>query len=280
MNKANVVLFTFIKTESIDSILSIIVKYMPEKLYLVMDQPRNSEDESHQELLKKKIENVANQLTINYLIPEKHIGISGIFDFALDNIFQEEERIIILEDDTVPSFNFFQFCNQQLEIYQNNNDVTSVLGTNMMKSNSDKNEYFIATFGFPFWGWATWKSKWLAQPRTDDFFEMVNSNNNKLNEMVQTFVQTKGMNISWDVRWCLYQYLNNFKVVIPSQNMITNTGFNQFATFTKNQSSVFKELPLQGNESENWKIMDNENSKLVTEEYINQTNLKIKLNAF
>lgn len=270
MSKANVVLFTFIKTESIDTILTLIVNYKPEKLYLVMDQPRNSDDESHQIVLKKKIEQVANQLTIKYFIPKKHIGISGIFDFALDQVFLEEERIIILEDDTVPSFNFFQFCNKQLETYQNNLDVTSIMGTNMMKSNLTKNEYFFSSFGFPFWGWATWKSKWLAQPRTDDFFVITNSDNHKLHEMVQTFVQTKGMNISWDVRWCLYQYMNNLKVVIPSQNMITNTGFNQFATFTKNQSSIFKELPLQEIDAENWQIMDNENSKLIADEYINQ----------
>lgn len=270
MNKANVVLFTFIKSASIDIILSSIVKYKPEKLYLVIDQPRNAEDESHQIILKEKIKQFSNFLTINYLIPQQHIGIAGIFDFAFDKVFQEEDRIIILEDDTVPSYNFFQFCNEQLENYQDNLDVTSVLGTNMMNNNSNKNEYFLSSFGFPFWGWATWKTKWLAQPRTDDFFNMSHANNSKLNEIVQTFVQTKGMNISWDVRWCLYQYLNNLKVVIPSQNMIANTGFNQLATFTKNEQSVFKELPIQQLETKNWQIMTNENSKIIADEYINQ----------
>lgn len=272
--KSNVVLFAFIKNQALQTILSHIQNYEPACLYVVIDLPRNENEMLLQQEVKKTIAGFENKLNVHYLIPKTHKGLGFIFDFALDAIFEMEDRIIILEDDTIPSINFFQFCNDQLDAHQTDKNITSIIGTNMQNS-SDLNGYFSAQVGFPFWGWATWKEKWLAQPKTDDFYQFITSKNTKIDHIINTFVKTKGSNISWDLRWCVYQYLSNSKVVLPTQNMITNNGFNHLASFTKNENSLFKNLPLSTSENSNWQKLSTEKELEFELDYIDQVHLFI-----
>lgn len=274
MNKSNIVLFVYKKNTALQSILSQIKNYEPECLYVVIDLPINEEEFSLQQEVKKTIKSFENQINISYLTPQSHQGLGFVFDFALDTIFEIEDRIIILEDDTIPSVNFFHFCNDQLGAHQTDKKITSIIGTNM-QNRSDINGYFSAQIGFPFWGWATWKEKWMAQPKSDDFYQLIISKNTKIEHIINTFVKTKGTNISWDLRWCVYQFLSNCKVILPTQNMITNNGFNSLASFTKNENSAFKNLPLSTNENNMWQLLSAEKEHEFESDYIDQVHLFI-----
>lgn len=244
MNKANVILFTFIKSNALVAVLNSISAYKPQSLYIVTDLPRNEMDEGYQEVIRNIILSYKNKINIVTVSPTTHLGISKIVDFGLDTIFQSEDRLIILEDDTIPSLSFFDFCNLALNKYQDDRSISSIMGTNLLANNIHTG-CFTSHFGFPYWGWATWKSRWTEMPKTDIFFELMPSNNEKLNEILTTFSVTKGLNISWDVRWSIYQYMHNLLVLLPDVNLVSNEGFNQMATFTKNENSVFKSLPAQ-----------------------------------
>lgn len=252
MNKTNVALFTFIKSNSLDEILSKVLAYDPTKLYLILDPVSNEADLVHQQKIKEIISGYQTQINIQLIIPETHLGIAKIFDFAMEQIFKLEDQIIILEDDTVPSTSFFDFCNVALNQHKNDQTIGSVMGTNLLEENTNIG-FFKSNFGFPYWGWATWKNRWSNIPKDDSFFEYTPSENSKLNEILQTFIGTKGINVSWDVRWSIYQYMKGMDVVLPSINLISNRGFNEMATFTKNGNSVFSNLPNASNQNNiNW----------------------------
>lgn len=265
MNKANVVLFTFIKSNAINAVLGGILEYNPEKLYIVSDLPRNELDKDCQKIINDTIESYNGKFNIVKITPPMHMGISKIVDFGLDTIFKTEEQLIILEDDTIPSSSFFEFCNMSLHHYHEDKSISSIMGTNLLP-NQFHTGSFTSKFGFPYWGWATWKSKWINMPKSDGFFELHLSDDSILNEMLQTFYGTKGMNISWDVRWSIYQYMNNLEVLLPDVNLVSNDGFNQMATFTKNENSVFKSLPaITLNSSMNCGIITNRQAELENE---------------
>ncbi|MFN9581934.1 MAG: hypothetical protein ACK566_04590 [Bacteroidota bacterium] len=268
MNKANVVLFTFIKSNAINAVLGSIHEYNPEKLYIISDLPRNELDKECQKIINNTIESFKGKINIVKITPPTHMGISKIVDFGLDTIFKTEEQLIILEDDTIPSSTFFEFCNMSLHHYQEDKSISSIMGTNLLP-NQFHTGAFTSKFGFPYWGWATWKSKWVNMPKSDDFFELHLSDDARLNEILQTFYGTKGMNISWDVRWSIYQYINNLRVLLPDVNLVSNDGFNQMATFTKNENSVFKGLPaITLSSTMNCGIINNRQAELETE-YLN-----------
>jgi hypothetical protein len=242
----NVALFTFIKSNSLDEILSGVLAYNPAKLYLVIDPVSNEADLVHQQKIKEIVFGYQTKINIQFIKPETHLGIAKIFDFAMEQIFNSEDQIIILEDDTIPSSSFFDFCNVGLNKYKNDETVGSIMGANLLEGNTEIG-FFKSNFGFPYWGWATWKNRWINMPKDDNFFEYTASENSKLNEILQTFIGTKGINVSWDVRWCIYQYMKGMDVVVPSVNLISNRGFNEMATFTKNGQSMFSNLPNASN---------------------------------
>jgi len=242
MNKTNVILFTFIKSKSLDSILNQVLAYSPQILYIVSDLTRNNTDLEYQKEVVRIVNSFNDRLNIVLLSPNEHLGISKIVDFGLDTIFEKEEQIIILEDDNVPSHSFFDFCNLTLNLFKEDSNIGSVIGSNLI-NNTIHTCCFKSRFGLPYWGWATWKNKWCKLPKSDTFFESKFSGNPALDDILYTLYNTKGGNVSWDVRWSIYQYLNNLAVILPDINLVSNEGFSPLGTFTKNENSAFKLLP-------------------------------------
>lgn len=237
MNRpVNVVLFLYRKTESVPSILQQLNLYKPEKLYLVLDRS-DRETESN---IKSLIQSHSRGSELHWIIPEEHKGLGRIFDFGLNAVFQREDSIIILEDDTLPTPGFFAFCNQQLYEKKDQSEISSIIGTPLSPGlNSDP---FTSRFGFPYWGWATWKDRWISMPANDDFFQDLDDSNEKLQSILNTFTPTRGLNISWDVRWSIWQYIQKRIVLVSGINFISNTGFTELGTFTKNSQSAFSQI--------------------------------------
>jgi len=267
MNKTNVILFTFIKSSSLDSILNKILDYSPQILYIISDLPRNNTDLEYQKEVRSIINSFSHRLNIVLLSPNEHLGISKIVDFGLDSIFEQEEQVIILEDDNVPSSSFFDFCNLTLNLYKNDLNIGSIIGANLL-ANKIHNYCFKSRFGLPYWGWATWKKKWNKLPKSDAFFDSKYSGNAALDDVLYTLYGTKGLNVSWDVRWSVYQYLNNLAVVLPDINLVSNEGFNPMGTFTVNEKSAFKLLPNYSiDKASNW-CLDLEERNLLESQYL------------
>lgn len=241
-NKANVVLFTYLKTNFLEDILGSIRIYSPLRTYIVID-PSTPENESN---LIEIIQKFSESLDITYLRPTEHLGISKIFDFGLNKVFELEERIIILEDDTLPCQDFFKFCNHFLEFFEKDESISSIIGTDLSTSSGvEKPAFFLTDFAFPFWGWATWKNRWDKMPSDDSFMELSLRENLDLRDVQQIFLSTKGMNVSWDIRWSMFQSMNLKKCVVSRQNLISNLGFGGLATFTRNSKSQFSSLALE-----------------------------------
>ena len=68
-----------------------------------------------------------------------------------------------MEDDCVPSKDFFKFCNLLLEKYKNDNRISQISGNNFLNFKKYKrrnlDSYFFSKLTSS-WGWATWKNRW------------------------------------------------------------------------------------------------------------------------
>ena len=49
---------------------------------------------------------------------------------GLDWVFEREEQAIIVEDDCVPELSFFQYCQEMLEYYKDDDRILMVSGNN------------------------------------------------------------------------------------------------------------------------------------------------------
>jgi hypothetical protein len=264
---SNVILFTHIKTDFLVQIMESILEYNPSKVYIVID-PSNQQTEK---VLLEIFFEYSKKLDITFFRPKEHLGISRIFDFGMDEVFEIEDRIIILEDDTVPNQEFFHFCNTFLSLHETNKEISSIVGTSLCADkNVLKREFFLSDFAFPYWGWATWKDRWMLMPKNDSFMDLVLGRNDDLNCIQEIFLSTRGFNISWDIRWSMHQLQNGNKCIVSNQNLISNLGFGELSTFTKNKDSQFANLQLTGSPRlEEYIEMDGGYSN----SYINRINL-------
>ena len=92
---------------------------------------------------------------------DNNIGLRKNAELGLSYVFNSEEKAIILEDDTLPSISFFQFCDDLLKRYENNKKVSMITGSNFKTqiTLNLKDDYFFSKYPC-FWGWATWKDRW------------------------------------------------------------------------------------------------------------------------
>ena len=104
-----------------------------------------------------------------------------------------------------------------------------------------KSSYYFSKYTHS-WGWATWKRAWeLFSPAIQDFksfdennlIKNVSIKNDARKFWIKNFRQTIKGKDSWDSLWMYAVWYNNGLAVLPQNNLISNIGFGEDATHTK-----------------------------------------------
>lgn len=166
----------------------------------------------------------------------------GVFH-AVSKFFDIHEYGIILEDDTLPSYQFFEFCHELLEKYKYDSRVGMISGTNHVPDVEFDTSY-IFTRNKGAWGWASWKRVWegfdIAVPEFDraeleDVWMNMGWNREKaIRHWSASFDHIRNARVdAWDWQWYAWLARNNQLSITPAQNLIVNIGFGENATHTK-----------------------------------------------
>jgi hypothetical protein len=131
----------------------------PRKLYLFSDGPRNSHESILIEQNRNQILEMIDwdcDLRIHFL--QENIGIENMWDLTFAEVFKEDDRIIVLEEDILPSLDFFRFCDELLEYYKDDTRVYKIGGYNALgEYTSDSNHSYFFSEVASSWGMATWR---------------------------------------------------------------------------------------------------------------------------
>jgi hypothetical protein len=104
--KVSILLITYKRYKYLKKVLSRIKKINPRILYIYSDGPKDKPEEAH--ILKcRKIINDINWCNVKKKFNIRNKGIELVPKLAIDWIFQENKKAIILEDDTLPNLSFF-----------------------------------------------------------------------------------------------------------------------------------------------------------------------------
>lgn len=177
---------------------------------------------------------------------QQHLQVKDVFPVSLNKIFEQEEELIVLEDDTIPSPSFFTFCNAMLHKHKNDKQIGCISGCNL-EAVAEQNAYFLSGLCVPFWGWATWKESWSLYKEGSAYWE---TNQNDIIDGIavhkdffaNSFNNFKRLQHTWDIPWNLSLMANRKKCIIPGINLITNKGFVPEGTFTDYEHSQFNNL--------------------------------------
>jgi hypothetical protein len=170
------------------------------------------------------------------------------------------DEAIIVEDDCLPTVDFFPFCTELLERYRSSEQVWQVAGRaplappELMAGAS----YCFTAFG-PVWGWATWRRAWRAHrsrfPRMHDGSPapvrgMIDLASSRLvtragrRYFADVGRDHAGRGFSWDSYWALSVVCGRGMSATSTANLIENIGFGAEATNTRNATRELAVEPV------------------------------------
>ena len=128
----------------------------PSTIYLAQDGPRSEVDFENVDACRNIVsENIDWPCSVYTRYSESNLGCEQNEYSALKWAFENEDRLIILEDDVVGSVSFFRFCDELLEKYENDTRINSINGFINIEYESPYS-YAVCDIGSSY-GWATWK---------------------------------------------------------------------------------------------------------------------------
>ena len=135
------------------------------KIYIHVDGPRKIKkqfDSNKIQMIKQIIDEYENKFTIKTYFQNANLGIRHSVPFAINWVLNENDSIIVVEDDLIPSVHALNFCMNSLVLYRENPYIGCVAGysnSNLDFGKRDDSDVHLSIFPESYM-WATWRHKW------------------------------------------------------------------------------------------------------------------------
>jgi hypothetical protein len=194
----------------------------------------------------------------------KNKGLANSIIEGVTEVIKKYERIIVLEDDLVPSLGFLNYMNNALHLYENESKVSAIHGWSKKLGVKITQEETFFVKGADCWGWATWRRNWeLFNYDAQDLYnqiiqkDLVNHFNlfGAIDYMGMLKMQIDGKVDSWAIRWQASMFLENKLCLHPTNSLIKNIGMdgsgvhNGISTLEENivDEIVLKKIDVEEN---------------------------------
>jgi len=251
----------FNRLETTKAVFEEIKKLKPKQLFIAADGYR---EQVPDEILKCEavknyvLNNIDWVCEVKTLFRDKNLGCGKGPATAITWFFENVAEGIILEDDCLPDQSFFYFCEEMLSRYRDNDKVFMVSGDNFVPNNLNKvdDSYYFSNIPH-IWGWATWRRAWnkfnfnindLPKFIDDKVIDKVWKDKKIKKYWLDLFYKASKEDLDiWDYQWVYAIWKNNGLCIAPSNNLVSNIGFNSGGThtlvnFNKLQNIVKSEL--------------------------------------
>lgn len=230
-----VALVVFNRLDCVMQVFETIKAAKPQKLYIISDGARvqkKGEDQKVQ-AVRNYIENNINwDCQVKYNYADKNMGSKYRIYSGINWVFEQEEQAIILEDDCVPSPDFFRYCQELLQLYADNDRIWIISGKNVLRKQKSNEQYFFSRFPET-WGWATWKRAWKQidiemetwpLARKEKSVRYAYDSFSYRCYLREADYQVRAKRDAWDIPWRYSMHLRHGIGIVPHENMISNIG--------------------------------------------------------
>lgn len=231
-----VLMLFFNRVDTFRQVFEAVRQARPSKLFLYQDGPRGERDMAGIEACRQVVadENIDWECEVhrNYLTQNQGCDPSGYLSHQW--AFSLADKVIVLEDDVVPSQSFFPFCKEMLDKYEHEERITMIAGFNIDEVSPDCSDSYFFTSAFSIWGWASWRrvaERWdptysfIRDPQAMQKLETIVRERNLRKDMLQMFRDhsQSGKEYFETIYWS-DMLLHDGLAIMPSKNQINNIG--------------------------------------------------------
>lgn len=214
-------------------------------VYIVIDKSPREEFSLIQEeifLLCEKYR--LNFLSMNIIKRDWNVGCAASVLTGLDWIFSQEDFACVLEDDCIPTPDFFKFSLASREVLKLDKDVLLACGTQFAPKNLSNEPWIKSKYALT-WGWSTTKENWSLirslMFRTEGF-HVLNARMGTLRNLLNPEERywrsgarraRSGYVDVWDTILLRVMQVSNKYALLPAESLVTNVGDDANATHTR-----------------------------------------------
>lgn len=239
-----VLLVVYNRPDKTRRVLETVAEFQPRRLYVAADGPRPQDpvDADRCARTRALFDGLGWSCELNTLFQSSHLGLKRGEVAAFDWFFSCVEAGIVLEDDCLPSSDFYPFCAELLNRYFDSPRVLMISGHNTLVEWDAGGASYVFNRTPATWGWAGWRRAWsLYDPA------MTSWGDPKARRAVRARLSKAEFRImkrrfdrvfhggydTWDFAWVFAVLLADGVCVMPWRNLVTNIGFDADATHTR-----------------------------------------------
>ena len=206
-------------------------------LYIFADGPKFSTDEITLENISKTRKIIKSKLWCKEVIiieRQNNWGLAKSIINGVSEVIKKHNKIIVLEDDILPSIGFLEYMNNALDLYNSSENVGCIHAWNYYLENIEHHDSTFFLKGADCWGWATWSRSWKYFNEDSKFllnevklrnlkYDFDRKGNFNFYDMLQD--QVEGKINSWAIRWYASLFLRDMYCLHPKNTIVKNIGF-------------------------------------------------------
>lgn len=230
--KTGIALFVYNRPEHTQEVLKGLQGNNIPKLYIFSDGIKDEKDRDSINIVRNLIGSI-DWCETKILKSKENKGLANSIVYGVNYVLERHERIIVLEDDCVPSDDFIVFMEKCFDKYENNEKIMSITGYSLpinIPGNYPHDIYFY--YRFSPWGWGTWRKAWKYFDRNKQILEEIEKSYNlrkKINLAGEDLIpmlknQIIGKLDSWAIFWAMNIIKNDGVCVNPVKSKIKNIG--------------------------------------------------------
>jgi len=252
-SQISVLVIAFQRFENLVEIFDTCLRNGVKSIYVSLDVPRY---ETLANITRtQKIQALVREYLLRYPTvfrfqqSEKNRGCGVSVLTGCDWVFSQEEFVVVLEDDCIPTDDFFNFASFSLPLIVGSGELFIAVGTQFKRFATG--DHKIAIVKYPvFWGWATTRDQWNILKL--ELLKMLSGqapNLSHLGVAEQAFWSAgcrrvlEGYVDTWDTLLTTILLSRNWKTISPLKALVRNVGNDVVATHTS-QGTLLHNLEL------------------------------------
>jgi len=245
--KTPILFLIFNRPETTFLVFEAIRQQRPQFLYIAADAPRQERPQEKEkcELARSIVNKIDWPCEVKTRFLSDHLGCKYGVSSAISWFFEQVEEGIILEDDCLPTPDFFPYCEELLQYYRHDSRIMHICGVNFLFKEFDNDFSYRFSQLAHIWGWASWRRAWKFYDLDLDKFVYFDKqklfSNDYMDQVSKNiFINSNANEIdTWDYQWGFSVISNNGLCISPRVNMISNIGFSKDALHTTDINSKY-----------------------------------------